>query len=56
VLARHPERGAVWVETVGGPPEMVALIRYHEADAPSDWGGTELGRLHAALSAADAAC
>jgi hypothetical protein len=56
VLAHHPERGSVWVETVGGPPAMAALIRYHETDAPTAWSGTEIGCLHAYLAAADDAC
>lgn len=55
-VANHPARGAVWVETVGGPPELVALIRLHESPAPADWAGTAQGRRHAALRAVDAAC
>lgn len=53
VVANHPERGAVWIESAGGPPELVALVRYHEDDAPGAWAGTDQGRRHAALSAVD---
>lgn len=53
-VAQHPERGALWVETLGGSPELVALIRYHETAAPADWRGQDLARWHAALAWADA--
>lgn len=56
VVANHPERGAVWVESVGGSPELVELIRYHESDAPEEWSGTPLLRWHSALAGADALC
>jgi hypothetical protein len=56
VIANHPERGAVWVESVGADPELVQLIRYHESDAPSAWSDGRLPRLHEALAAADARC
>jgi len=52
-VAHHAERGAVWVASLGGAPEVVALIRYHERAAPPAWDGTEQGRRHAALTAAD---
>ncbi|MCB0216776.1 MAG: hypothetical protein KDH92_09090 [Chloroflexi bacterium] len=54
VVARHPERGALWVEALGGSPELVALIRHHEAPAPAAWQGQDLARWHAALAWADA--
>jgi hypothetical protein len=53
-IAHHPARGAVWVETAGGGPDLAALIRYHEARPPADWAGTDLARWHAALAWADA--
>lgn len=56
VVANHPARGAVWVETAGGAPELCALIRHHEAPAPAAWAGTAQARRHAALRAVDAAC
>ncbi len=56
VVANHPERGALWVETHGGDPDLVDLIRHHEATAPDEWAGTELACWHAALAAADARC
>jgi hypothetical protein len=56
VVANHPARGAVWVETAGGTPELCALIRHHEAPAPAAWVGTPQARRHAALRAVDAAC
>jgi hypothetical protein len=52
VVANHPERGAVWVETAGGSPELVELIRYHEADPPEHWSA-ETRRRHAILAEAD---
>lgn len=55
-VANHPERGAVWVETEGAAPEVVALIRHHEREAPEAWRGTPLTEWHAALCAADATC
>lgn len=54
VVANHPARGAVWVETSGGSPELVALIRYHEDDTPDAWAGTVQARRHEALAAVDA--
>lgn len=55
-VANHPARGAIWVETVGGAPDLCALIRLHESHAPAAWAGTAQGRRHAALRAVDAAC
>lgn len=55
-VANHPERGAVWVETEGAAPDVVALIRHHEREAPAEWRGTPLAEWHAALCAADATC
>lgn len=55
VLAEHPARGAVWVEAQGGGADLVALIRYHESDAPADWAGRPLADWHAALQRADGA-
>lgn len=55
-VAHHPERGAIWVETAGGDPALVELIRYHEREAPADWHGLDLARWHRALTAADACC
>jgi hypothetical protein len=54
VIANHPERGAIWVETQGGSPDLVALIRYHEQRAPAGWAGTDLAAWHEALAWADA--
>lgn len=55
-VANHPARGAVWVATVGGGPELCDLIRFHESPTPPAWAGTvQEGRL-AALRAVDAAC
>jgi len=54
VVANHPARGAVWVEAVGGDPDLAQLIRHHEAEAPPSWVGTPQGRRHAALAAVDA--
>lgn len=55
VLAEHPARGAVWVETQGGGADLVALIRYHESAAPAAWAGGPLTEWHAALRRADGA-
>lgn len=55
-VAHHPERGAIWVQTAGGDPALVELIRHHELEAPPAWRGHDLARWHAALSAADACC
>jgi hypothetical protein len=52
-VANHPARGAVWIDTAGGSPDLVALVRYHESDPPDDWP-PRLTRWHAMLSAADA--
>lgn len=54
VMANHPERGAIWAETAGAPPDTVALIRHHERHAPADWAGTPLAEMHATLAWADA--
>jgi hypothetical protein len=54
VVANHPERGAVWVASRGGEPDLVALIRHHESPAPGGWADTDLGRWHASLAAVDA--
>jgi hypothetical protein len=54
VVAHHPERGAAWVETAGGDPDLVAIIRYHEQTAPERWRGTVQARRHARLAAIDA--
>lgn len=54
VVAHHPERGAVWAETAGAAPAVVALIRHHERRAPADWTGTPLAGWHAELAWADA--
>ncbi len=56
VVANHPERGAVWIESVGGEPDLARLVRYHESDAPPSWQGTRLETLHEELAAADAQC
>ncbi len=55
-VAHHPERGAIWVETAGGDPALVELIRHHEREAPPAWRGLDLARWHAALAAADGSC
>lgn len=55
-VANHPERGAVWIETEGAAPDVVALVRYHEREAPAEWRGTAMAEWHAALCAADATC
>jgi hypothetical protein len=52
VVANHPERGAVWVASLGGSPELVDLIRHHESDAPAAWPAP-LRQWHAILAAAD---
>ena len=54
VVAHHPERGAVWVETAGAAPEVAALVRHHEQRAPAEWSGTPLAGWHAELAWADA--
>ncbi len=54
VVRHHPERGAVWAESAGAAPEVVALIRHHERVAPADWAGTPLAAWHAELAWADA--
>lgn len=56
VLAHHAERGAVWVESLGAPPELVALILYHEEELPPAWRETALADWHGALAAVDARC
>jgi hypothetical protein len=56
VVTNHPERGAVWVESVGGGHDLAALIRFHESDPPAEWASSRLGRLHATLADADAQC
>lgn len=56
VVTNHPERGAVWIEAMGGERSLALLVRYHEADAPDSWRGTRLEQLHDELSAADAQC
>jgi hypothetical protein len=53
VMANHPARGAVWVETAGGSADLAALIRYHEARPPSEWAGRPLLQWHEALAWAD---
>jgi hypothetical protein len=53
-VANHPERGAVWIRSRGGPDELVELVRHHEEPAPERWAGTDLARWHAALARADA--
>ncbi len=55
-VANHPARGAVWVETAGGDPDLCALIRYHESAAPAEWRGSEQARRLAALQEIDALC
>lgn len=54
-VAHHPARGAVWIETRGGPSELVALVRHHEDEAPAGWGPAQRAR-HASLAAVDAEC
>ncbi len=54
VVAYHAERGAVWVESQGADPALVALIRQHERPLPPAWAGTPMARRHAALAWADA--
>lgn len=54
VMANHAARGAIWVETQGGHPDLAALIRAHEEPAPPDWAERDLARWHAALARADA--
>ncbi len=54
VVANHAERGAVWIESQGGSPELVELVRWHEREAPAAWRGRPLARWHAALAWADA--
>jgi hypothetical protein len=53
-VANHPARGAVWVASAGGSPELAMLVRHHEEDAPAEWAGTDLLRWHACLARADA--
>jgi len=54
VLARHPARGADAVAARGAAPDLVAIIRLHEAPMPAAWQGTEQGRRHAMLTTVDA--
>jgi hypothetical protein len=55
VMANHPERGAVWLDSLGADPRLVALVRHHESDLPLEWGTLpELAEWHAALQSADA--
>lgn len=53
VMANHPARGAVWVETAGGSADLAALIRYHEALPPAEWSGLPLAEWHDTLAWAD---
>ena len=53
VLEHHAARGAVWVRSAGGSPDLVALVRCHDTPAPVEWAGTSLAIWHAALQAAD---
>jgi len=55
-VANHPDRGAVWIETAGAAPDVVALVRFHEREAPAEWRGTPLAAWHGALCVADATC
>jgi len=55
VVANHPERGAIWLETRGGSDQLCALVRYHETELPSEWSSEpDLVRWHTQLAAADA--
>jgi hypothetical protein len=53
VVANHPERGAAWVADLGGTPDLVDIIRYHESPAPRAWAGSPQDRRHAVLTYAD---